>query len=166
MKLEIEIGGRMMEMEFSSTPGTVQFTHNGETYEATVSEPEPGIFVIVYKNRVYRCMLDKLPDGRTEVIVNGRRIPVAAHDKKHLRGNVSTAQESGGRVNISAPMPGKVIRILLKAGDEIAAHQGIIIVEAMKMQNEVQSPKDGKVAEIRVIEGQTVNSGEVLAVIE
>jgi biotin carboxyl carrier protein len=63
-------------------------------------------------------------------------------------------------------MPGKVVRVLVSAGDEVAANQGVLIVEAMKMQNEVLSPKAGKVADIRVTEGQTVNAGETLAVIE
>jgi biotin carboxyl carrier protein len=63
-------------------------------------------------------------------------------------------------------MPGKVVRVLLNAGDEVAARQGVLVVEAMKMQNEVQSPKAGKIAEIKVSEGQTVNAGEVLVVIE
>ena len=56
--------------------------------------------------------------------------------------------------------------MLVSAGDEVAANQGVLIVEAMKMQNEVLSPKAGKVAEIRVVEGQTVNASEILAVIE
>jgi biotin carboxyl carrier protein len=63
-------------------------------------------------------------------------------------------------------MPGKVVRVLLNAGDEVASRQGVLVVEAMKMQNEVQSPKTGKIAEIKVSEGQTVNAGDVLAVIE
>ena len=63
-------------------------------------------------------------------------------------------------------MPGKVVRVLLNAGDEVAARQGVLVVEAMKMQNEVQSPKAGKISEIKVSEGQTVNAGDVLAVIE
>jgi biotin carboxyl carrier protein len=63
-------------------------------------------------------------------------------------------------------MPGKVVRLLCAVGDEVAANQGVLVVEAMKMQNEVQSPKAGRVIEIRVREGQTVNAGEVLAVVE
>ena len=65
-----------------------------------------------------------------------------------------------------APMPGKVVRLLCAAGDQVTAGQGVAVVEAMKMQNEVQSPKAGQVLELRVREGQTVNAGEVLAVIE
>jgi biotin carboxyl carrier protein len=99
------------------------------------------------------------------VVVNGKRIPVAARDKKHLRGQAGAAAASG-QVKLLAPMPGKVVCVLLSAGDEVAARQGVLVVEAMKMQNEVQSPKAGKIAEIKISEGQTVNAGDVLAVIE
>jgi len=166
MKIELEIDGQIMEVEFSLTGGAAQLTFGGATQEAQVSEPEPGMFTIIINDRVYRCALEKLPSGAIEVIVNGKRIPVAARDKKHLRGHEGAAADASGQVKLSSPMPGKVVRVLLSAGDEVDAHQGVLVVEAMKMQNEVQSPKAGKIAEIKVAEGQTVNAGDVLAVIE
>jgi len=166
MKIELDIDGQTIEMEFVFAGDSVQLTFGGATREAQVSEPEPGIFTIIINDRVYRCALEKSPSGSIEVIVNGKRIPVAVRDKKHLRGQAGAGAGAGGRVALSSPMPGKVVRVLLKTGDEVSAHQGVLIVEAMKMQNEVQSPKAGKVAEIKVSEGQTVNAGETLAVIE
>jgi biotin carboxyl carrier protein len=165
MKIELEIDGQIIEGEFTLSGGAAQLSFGGATREAQVSEPEPGMFTVIINDRVYRCALEVSPGGAVEVIVNGERIPVAARDKKHLRGQAGAAAASG-QVKLSAPMPGKVVRVLLKAGDEVAARQGVMVVEAMKMQNEVQSPKAGKIAEIKVSEGQTVNSGEVLAVIE
>ncbi len=166
MKIELEIDGQPMEVEFSLADGVAQLTFGGATQEAQVSEPEPGMFTIIINDRVYRCSLEKSPEGAIDVIVNGVRIPVAARDKKHLRGQAGAAAGESGQIKLSSPMPGKVVRVLLNAGDEVAARQGILIVEAMKMQNEVQSPKAGKVAEIKVAEGQTVNAGDTLAVIE
>ncbi len=166
MKIELEIDGQIIEAEFNFAGGAAQLTFGGATREAQVSEPEPGIFTVIINDRVYRCALEKLPGGAVEVIVNGKRIPVATRDKKHLRGQAGAAEGAGGQVTLSSPMPGKIVRVLLNAGDEVAAHQGVLIVEAMKMQNEVQSPKAGKVTEIKVAEGQTVNAGETLAVIE
>lgn len=155
----------MIEGEFTLSGGAAQLSFGGATREAQVSEPEPGMFTVIINDRVYRCALEESPGGAVEVIVNGERIPVAARDKKHLRGQMGAAAASG-QIKILAPMPGKVVRVLLNAGDEVAARQGVLVVEAMKMQNEVQSPKDGKIAEIKVSEGQTVNAGDVLAVIE
>jgi len=165
MKIELEIDGQMIEGEFTLAEGAAQLSFGGATREARVSEPEPGMFTVIINDRVYRCALEESPGGGAEVVVNGKRIPVAARDKKHMRGQVGAAAASG-QVKLSAPMPGKVVRVLLNAGDEVAARQGVLVVEAMKMQNEVQSPKAGKIAEIKVSEGQTVNAGDVLAVIE
>jgi biotin carboxyl carrier protein len=166
MKIELEIDGQIIEVEFTFAGGAAQLTFGGVTQEAQVSEPEPGLFTIIINDRVYRCALEKLASGAIEVIVNGKRIPVAARDKKHLRGQAGADADASGQIKLSSPMPGKVVRVMLTAGDEVAAHQGVLVVEAMKMQNEVQSPKAGKVAEIKVAEGQTVNAGEVLAVID
>jgi biotin carboxyl carrier protein len=65
-----------------------------------------------------------------------------------------------------SPMPGKVIRLLVNVGDEVEAGQGLVVVEAMKMQNEIRSPKKGKVERVLVSEGQNVNAGEALAWVE
>src|SRR6266542_3114163 len=123
MKIELEIDGQMIEGEFTLAEGAAQLSFGGATREAQVSEPEPGMFTVIINDRVFRCALEESPGGAVEVVVNGKRIPVAAR-------------------------------------------QGVLVVEAMKMRNEVQSPKAGKIAEIKVSEGQTVNAGDVLAVIE
>jgi biotin carboxyl carrier protein len=73
---------------------------------------------------------------------------------------------SEGRQQLTAPMAGKVVRVLLKPNDEVAAGQGVVVVEAMKMQNEIKSPKAGRVIEIRVIEGATVTANQILAIVE
>jgi biotin carboxyl carrier protein len=164
MKIELEIDGQLIEGEFTFAEGAARLSFGGATREAQVSEPEPGMFTVIINDRVYRCALEESPGG-VEVVVNGKRIPVAARDKKHMRGQAGAAAASG-QVKLLAPMPGKVVRVLLNAGDEVAARQGVLVVEAMKMQNEVQSPKAGKITEIKVSEGQTVNAGDVLAVIE
>jgi biotin carboxyl carrier protein len=166
MKLELEIEGQSMEVEFTMADGTARLAVGGVRQEAQVSEPEPGMFLILLNNRVYRCVVEKSPTGSVEVIINGRRIPVSVRDKKHLRAGSGASAGATGSVILTSPMPGKIVRVLLSAGDEVDAHQGVMIVEAMKMQNEVQSPKAGKIAEIKVAEGQTVNAGEPLAVIE
>jgi biotin carboxyl carrier protein len=165
VKLVITLGEQKLTTEFTVANGTAKLTHDQQTHEAQISQPEPGIFTVILNQRVFRCVLDELPNGQREVVVNGQRFPVAVHDKKRRRGNVDAAMASGKAVLV-APMPGKVVRVLCAAGDEVAAQQGVLVVEAMKMQNEVQTPKAGKVVELRVSAGQTVNAGEVLAVVE
>ncbi len=155
-----------MAAEFSFADGSAQLKHADQLYEAKISEPEPGFFVVLLNNRVYRCAPELSPSGATEVIVNSQRIPIAVRDKKRLRGRASGGASATGKASLTSPMPGKIVRVLVSAGDEVVANQSLLIVEAMKMQNEVLAPRAGKVTEVRVVEGQTVNAGETLAVIE
>ena len=87
-------------------------------------------------------------------------------DPRAWRGRRHGAVEAEGRQQIVAPMPGKVVRVLVKAGDKVEAGQGLLVVEAMKMQNEVRSPKTGTVERLLAKEGQPVIAGEVLAWID
>jgi biotin carboxyl carrier protein len=83
-----------------------------------------------------------------------------------LRGGGTAGGQTTGTSEIKTAMPGKVMRVLVEEGAEIKQGEGVIVVEAMKMQNEMKSPRDGIVKEIRFAEGATVNAGDVLAVIE
>ena len=87
-------------------------------------------------------------------------------DPRTWRGRKQGALQAEGRQQIVAPMPGKVIRVLVAAGDNVEAGQGLLVVEAMKMQNEIKSPKNGKVERLLAKEGQSVNAGDVLAWVE
>ena len=87
-------------------------------------------------------------------------------DPKRLRGAGAAAGHEAGRAQVHAPMPGKVVRVLVEEGQEVEAGAGLVVVEAMKMQNELKSPKAGTVIELHARVGATVNAGEVLAVVE
>jgi biotin carboxyl carrier protein len=100
------------------------------------------------------------------VSVGGREYGVRMTDPKHLRGAGALGGEQGGRAQVKAPMPGKVVRVLVEAGQVVEAGQGLVVVEAMKMQNELKSPKSGTVSEVRAAAGSTVNAGDVLVVVE
>ena len=100
-----------------------------------------------------------------QVNKNGRTILVEIFDPRALRGR-GRGGSAQGRQNVTAPMPGKVIRVLVAAGDAVEAGQGLVAVEAMKMQNEMKSPKAGRVAEMKTKEGAAVTAGDVLVVVE
>lgn len=96
-------------------------------------------------------------EGRTvAVTVNGRRTGQAATD----------AVGAHGEVTIAAPMPGRVVRVMVAAGDEVAARQGVVVIEAMKMENELRSPKAGRVKDVTVAPGTSVEAGRALVIIE
>ncbi|MGH7931782.1 MAG: biotin/lipoyl-containing protein [Candidatus Binataceae bacterium] len=85
---------------------------------------------------------------------------------RRARRTATARPQAAGRAELKAMMPGRVVNVLIKAGDEVAFQQGIVVVEAMKMENELKSPKAGKVVEVKVAPGQTVEKGDLLVVIE
>lgn len=100
-----------------------------------------------------------------EVWVNGRRLSMEVFDPRDLRPGKG-AMSNHGRQEIAASMPGKVIRVLVAPGDMVEEGQGLVVVEAMKMQNEMKSPKAGQVAKVHARPDATVSAGEVLVVVE
>ena len=116
---------------------------------------------VLMNGRVYRVNRGPGP----EVWVNGRRLSMEVFDPRDLRPGQGTVSNKG-RQEIAASMPGKVIRVLVTAGDAVEEGQGLVVVEAMKMQNEMKSPKSGRVAEVRTRADATVGAGEVLVVVE
>jgi biotin carboxyl carrier protein len=100
-----------------------------------------------------------------EIWVNGRLLSMEVFDPRDLRPGQGAAANHG-RQEIAASMPGKVVRVLIAAGDTVEEGQGLVVVEAMKMQNEMKSPKSGRVAEVRARPDATVGAGEILVVVE
>ncbi len=103
-----------------------------------------------------------------EVYVNGCLVPVKIADSRvsWSQGSQGTRTLDSGPIQISAPMAGKVVKLLVQVGDTVIEHQGVIVVEAMKMENELQTPKAGSVVKILVKESASVEAGTPLVVIE
>ena len=98
--------------------------------------------------------------------MGGKSYEVLIVDPKRLRSGQSSAAHHAGAAEIVSPMPGKIVRVLVTAGASVEVGAGVIVVEAMKMQNEMKAPKAGSIVSINAKEGDTVNAGDVLAVIE
>jgi len=129
--------------------------------EYSITAAGAGVWSVLMNGRSFTATL--LANG--EVSVNGRVYRVEVFDPRSMRGRRSAAGGEG-RQTIAAPMPGRVIRVLVEVGQEVAAGEGLIVVEAMKMQNEMKSPKAGRVVELKTTAGATVAAGDVLAVVE
>jgi biotin carboxyl carrier protein len=104
--------------------------------------------------------------GDLDVHVNGRHVSATVRSAGAGRRRVGATDAAGGPQRIVAPMSGKVVRILVAPGDTVAARQGLVVVEAMKMENELRAARDGRVVSVAVAEGQSVDAGAVLAVVE
>jgi biotin carboxyl carrier protein len=129
--------------------------------QVNVQTMEPGVLSLIVDGRQYRCMLDG-----DAVIIGGQRFEFQIEDPRSLRGRRGAGEGAAGPRPVKAPMPGRVVRVLVSEGDEVAEHQGVVVIEAMKMQNELKSPKAGRVARVAVAVDGTVGSGDVLVVIE
>lgn len=141
---------------------------DGRVYELEASEPEPNVYLLKHQNQIYQIFVspNEVTSAPFAVNVGSRHYEIKIVDPKRLRGADSNGAQTTGASEIKTAMPGKVVRVLAEIGAEVKQGDGILVVEAMKMQNEMKSPKDGTVKEIRFAEGATVNAGDVLAIIE
>ncbi|HKP11476.1 MAG TPA: biotin/lipoyl-containing protein [Blastocatellia bacterium] len=164
MKVEAEINGRAVTVELEERDGRLTARVGDRAYELGVERPEDNAYLLFVGNEVYESRVWAEETGALRIKLRGHVYQAKIIDRKHRRG--AAEQSAEGRQQLIAPMPGKVVRVLCAAGDEVAAGQGVVVVEAMKMQNEIKSPKAGRVTEIRVGEGATVTANQVLAIVE
>jgi biotin carboxyl carrier protein len=139
---------------------------DGQPVDASVVEVAPNTFSILLNGDSYQIRVAPRADGTFTLHTGFAEYHAEVTDPRVWRGRKHGALEAEGRQQIAAPMPGKVVRVLVSAGDAIEAGQGLLVVEAMKMQNEIRSPKSGKVEKLFAKEGQAVVAGEVLAWVE
>ncbi len=173
MKLDIRIapaqdfsasGGHSQSVEFTRDAQHLHIAFGGRVIEADTVEVAAGTYSMLIGGRAYEVCVAPAHGG-LRVYAGSREFNVQIADPRAWCGRHGAAQEAEGRQEILAPMPGKIVRVLVKQGDKVEAGQGLCVVEAMKMQNEIKSPKTGIVERLIVTEGQAVNSGESLAVV-
>jgi biotin carboxyl carrier protein len=170
MTFEIDIDGRARTVTVEpSGHGTFIVTVDGQSHEVQAERAgEFGLSLIVGDAANASRELQVAPGpARGELLVSlgGRTVPVVVNGRSRRRGG----SDDGGRAGqqpVVAPMPGRVVRVLVAPGDAVAARQGVVVVEAMKMENELRSPKAGTVKEVSVTAGTSVEAGRVLVVIE
>ncbi|HEY4741538.1 MAG TPA: biotin/lipoyl-containing protein [Candidatus Acidoferrales bacterium] len=163
MKLDITIGERKRRVALDRMGSVVQGLIDGRRVQADVVSLRDGRYSILIGGRSIEVRVEEGPAG-FRVISGGRELNASISDpRKFRRGAGQLSAE--GRQNVNAPMPGKVVRLLVKLGEVVKVGQGLFVIEAMKMQNEIRSPKSGIVEKLLAVEGQPVNSGETLAVV-
>jgi biotin carboxyl carrier protein len=167
MRVEIELEKKAHSVELTRVDGRLRFALDGETLDADAIEVEPGIYSILIGGNSFEVRVELRGEvgGQLRVVAGDREFSAIIRDPRQWRGHRGTAAEAEGRQQVVAPMPGKIVRVLVKAGDAVEIRQGLLVVEAMKMQNEIRSPKSGVVERLLVNEGQTVNAGEILAIV-
>jgi biotin carboxyl carrier protein len=167
MIFDLVLANRTQRVEVVRLPESDSYrcTLDGKTYEFQACQLQPGVLSLLLEGRASRCVLDESPEGPA-ILYAGKRYPYSVEDPRSLRSRRSHAAGVDGPRPVKAPMPGRVVRILAEAGVEVAHHQGIVVIEAMKMQNELKAPKAGRIVSLAVVTGDTVQAGDVLAIVE
>ena len=166
VKLKAVIDEREVEIIVKVEGGRVSAEVDGRVYDLQFREPEPDNFLFYAGTEVHECRVNAKTEDTFEVSIRGRSYAMRIEDPKRLRSGQNSDRHHHGVVEIRAPMPGKVVRVQVEAGAEVEKGAGVVVVEAMKMQNEMKAPRDGVVVSINAKPGDTVNAGDVLAVIE
>jgi acetyl/propionyl-CoA carboxylase alpha subunit len=165
MTFDVQIDGVPARLEVHRDGELHRFRlGDGPERQAQLAEVEPGVFSVLLDGRSYEARAEP-GDNCAWVTVRGRRFGIAVTDPRRWTES-SAAVHGHDRETIVASMPGKIVRILVQPGETVAAGQGVIVVEAMKMQNEMKARRAGRVAAVPVREGETVAAGAILATIE
>jgi len=164
MKLDLTVDGAEDTIEILAPAPACRFRlGDGAERAADVEVAEPCVYSVLMDGRSYDARVEEVPGGLV-VVIDGYRFEVEVRDPRRF------SRKAGGRggegvQTIAAPMPGKVVRVLVQPGDTVQAGQGLLVVEAMKMQNEMKAARAGTVLSVTAKEGATVAAGEVLATI-
>jgi biotin carboxyl carrier protein len=164
MTYEISIDGTNYRLELSQIEGRWACRLDGREIEVDAVLARPDVLSLRLGNKAYEVKCERVGSD-LHLWVGSVRCDAEVRDPRSLRSRARAVDDHGPR-KLTAPMPGKVVRILLREGADVDAGTGVLVVEAMKMQNEVKSPKKGKIQKIVVREGAAVNAGDVLGIVE
>jgi biotin carboxyl carrier protein len=166
MRYTAIIGGEERLIEVTPRENGYRVVIGGRELDLDAVHLQGFALSLIAGTRSHRCDIDPGKNGQIGVLVGETVYPLEILDERRLR-----MRRAGGKFTlegpqrIDAPMPGKVTRVLVKVGDQVEEGQGLVVVEAMKMENELKSPKAGKVTELHAVEGAAVESGAKLAVV-
>jgi hypothetical protein len=175
---EIETGSRTRSVHVRRGRGGYDVTVDGHRRAVDAVPIGLSAWSLVVGGRSYDIGIVERPAGEITVYVNGRMVPVRLGSRLRGRRRVEPAlrgrmpnltppgSDPAGPYAIVAPMPGRVVKVLVTVGDEVTARQGLVVVEAMKMENELRASRAGVVREVRVAEGASVEANAVLVVLD
>jgi biotin carboxyl carrier protein len=164
MTYDVSINGKNHRLELNRADGRWSCRLDGRDVEVDAVLARPDVLSLRIGNQAYEVKCERV-GSESHIWVGSVRFAVEVRDPRSLRSRARAVDDHGPR-KLTAPMPGKIVRVLATQGAEVDAGAGVLVVEAMKMQNEIKSPKKGTIQKILVSEGATVNAGDVLAIVE
>jgi biotin carboxyl carrier protein len=166
MLYEVTIDGKNYRLDLNGNraDGRWSCRLDGRDLEVDAVLARPDVLSLRIGNMAYEVKSERVAND-LHLWIGSTCFAVEVRDPRSLRGRARAGDDRGPR-KIAAPMPGKVVRMLVREGDAVELGAGVAVVEAMKMQNEIKSPKEGTIQRILVSEGATVNAGDLLAIVE
>ena len=165
MNFEVAVEGKTHKLELNRDESGWQCAIDGEPMHVDAVLTRRNVISLIVDGVAYEVKREVAGNDQY-VWVRSARFKTEVRDPRSLRSRRAAAGPGEGPQKLVAPMPGKVVRLIAKAGEPIEAGKGVLVVEAMKMQNELKATKSGTVQKIMVAEGANVNAGDVLAIIE
>jgi biotin carboxyl carrier protein len=164
MLYDVTIDGKKYGLDLNLADGRWSCRLDGREIEVDAVLARPNVLSLRIGNLAFEIKSERVAND-LHLWVGSTRFAAEVRDPRSLRGRMRAADDRGPK-KVVAPMPGKVVRLLVQEGDEVEMGAGLAVVEAMKMQNEIKSPKKGRVQKIMATEGSAVNAGDVLAIVE
>jgi acetyl/propionyl-CoA carboxylase alpha subunit len=165
MSLEVRIAGKLRQVDLRKEGDRYHGRIGKQRVEAEVLDRGPGSLLIRMGDRTYDVTFDS--DGERLLLdLGSRQVALEILDPLRRDGPGDKIHAQGGRREIRAAMPGKVVAVKVQPGESVTRGQGLMVLEAMKMENEVPSPCSGKVIQVAVVTGETVETGSLLACVE
>ncbi|HYX51811.1 MAG TPA: biotin/lipoyl-containing protein [Candidatus Limnocylindrales bacterium] len=165
MIYEVAVAGKTHKLELLREGAHWRCKLDGADIAVDAVPTRENVLSILIGGKSYEVK-EEFIGSESNIVVGNQRFPATVRDPRSLRSRRGSAIGLEGVKKINAPMPGKVVRVLAPAGTEVEAGQGVIVIEAMKMQNELKSPKKGVVKKLNVAEGAAVEAGQALAEVE
>lgn len=165
MTYEIAIDGKNYKLELNRLDGRWECALDGEPVHVDAVIARPNVMSVIIGGEAFEVKRERTATD-THFWVKSARFAVDIRDPRSLRGRRAKGGGIEGPQKLLAPMPGKIVRVISAAGTEVDAGHGVLVIEAMKMQNELKSPKKGIVKQVLVAEGSSVTAGDVLAIVE
>lgn len=166
MTIYLEMGGKQTKVQIErDAEGRMTAALDGGPATVDAQLLQPGVLSLIVEGRAYRVVLEEAVE-ETAVHVGRERFVYRVDDPRSLRSRRRSGESGDGPKTLKATMPGRVVRVLHARGDIVGAGQGVLVIEAMKMQNELKSPKEGTITQLLVQAGDTVSAGQALALIE
>jgi biotin carboxyl carrier protein len=165
MIYEVRLADRTYRVELTQAGARWNCRLDGRELPVDVVYGQNGVLSLLVGGKSYEVKQESV-GSETNVIVGHERFTASVRDPRSFRSRHRAGANEQGVMKIKAPMPGKVVRVLAGVGTTVQAGQSVLVIEAMKMQNELKAPKTGVVKKINVAEGAAVDAGQALAEVE